>query len=337
MKSIISLLTSAALLFLLTNDAYTQTPVVIKLGSLAPIGSPWDVALKKINAEWSKLSSGQVMIKIYSGGIAGNEPDMLRKMRLGQLDAAGITGMGIASLDLGVMSLQTPLLIRTEAELDYIMSKMTPIYEANLEKKGYKVIFWTKVGWANFFSKHKIVFPDDMKKCKLFVLENSTDEIIVWKQQGFNPVPLPANDLMTALQSGMVDTFTTSPLTAASYQWFALAPNMSAMKWAPFIGAIMVSTKTWNKIPVETQKKLIASARKIGTEMQTEIRSSEKQAMAIMAENGLKVHQTSPEALEKWSKVVEDGYLKLLAGKLFDLQVYNQIKKMLADYRASAK
>lgn len=335
MRRILPIILTA--LFVFQQSILAQAPVVIKLGSLAPIGSPWDTALKKINADWTKISGGTVALKIYSGGIAGNEPDMIRKMRLNQLDAAGITGFGLASLDLGVMSLQTPLLIRTEAELDYILTKMAPIYEANLEKKGYKVIFWTKVGWAHFYSKQKVVFPEDMKKSKLFVMENSTDEINVWKQQGFNPIPLPANDLMTALQSGMVDTFATSPLTAASYQWFALAPNMNDMKWAPFIGAIMVSTKTWNKIPPETQKKLIASAKKIGGEMQSEIITSEKMAMDIMMQNGLKINKVPPEAVQKWSEIVELGYLKLLAGKLYDQQVYNQIKKMLDDYRAGKK
>jgi TRAP-type C4-dicarboxylate transport system substrate-binding protein len=337
MKATLSLMLSLLLIAAIPQPSFSQSQVVIKLGSLAPIGSPWDTALKKINAEWTRISGGMVSLKIYSGGIAGNEPDMIRKMRLNQLDAAGITGFGLASLDLGVMSLQTPLLIQTEEELDYILTKMAPLYEANLEKKGYKVIFWTKVGWAHFFSKQKVIYPDDMKKSKLFVMENSTEEINVWKQQGFNPVPLPANDLMTALQSGMVDTFATSPLTAASYQWFALAPNMNAMKWAPFIGAVMVSTKTWNRIPAELQKKLMASAQKIGREMQSEISNSEKMAMDIMMQNGLKINNIPPDAVQKWAEIVELGYLKMLAGKLYDQQAYKQIKTLLDDYRAGKR
>jgi TRAP-type C4-dicarboxylate transport system substrate-binding protein len=330
-----TLLVVASLMAALAFPASSQT--VIKFGSLAPIGSPWDTALKRIAADWSKVSAGKVALKIYSGGIAGDEPDMIRKVKLGQLEGVGLTGFGLTWLDPAVMSLQVPLLIRTEAELDYVLAKMMPVYEASLEKKGYKVLFWTKVGWAHFFSKKPVVTPDDLKKCKIFVWEGSSDEVRIWKEDGFNPVPLPGTDIMMALQSGMVDALTTSPLTAAAYQWFGLAPNMCGMKWAPFVGAMLVSTKTWNSLPADLRAKLLESSRRIGGSMQAEIAGADLKAMTVMKENGLKINPVPQAAVDQWAAMVEKGFVTKLAGKMFDKQVYDQIKVLLAEYRKAGK
>ena len=333
MKRIITVV--AAILALCVLPLAGQT--VVKFGSLAPIGSPWDTALKRIAADWSKVSAGKVVLKIYSGGIAGDEPDMIRKVKLGQLEGVGLTGFGLTWLDPAIMSLQVPLLIRTEDELDYVLAKMMPFYEASLEKKGYKVLFWTKVGWAHFFSKKPVVTPDDLKKCKIFVWEGSSDEVRVWKEDGFNPVPLPGTDIMMALQSGMVDALTTSPLTAAAYQWFGLAPNMCGMKWAPFVGAMLVSTKTWEAISPDLRTKLLESARRIGGSMQAEIAGADAKAMAVMKENGLKINPVPQAAVEQWSSMVEKGFVTKLGGKMFDKQVYDRIKALLLEYRKAAK
>jgi len=314
-----------------------QAATTIKFGSLAPIGSPWDTALKRISADWTKVSAGEVVLKIYSGGIAGDEPDMIRKVKLGQLDAVGLTGFGLTWLDPAIMSMQVPLLIRTEAELDYILAKMTSFYEASLEQKGYKVLFWTKVGWAHFFSKKPVVTPDDLKKCKLFVWEGSADEIRVWKKDGFNPVPLPGTEVMTALQSGMIDSLTTSPLTAAAYQWFGLAPNMCGMKWAPFVGAMLVSLKAWNSLTPELRAKLLDSAHRIGGSMQADIAGADAKAMDVMKQYGLKVNPVPPAVVEQWAAMVNNGFVADLGGKMFDKEVYEKIKALLAEYRKSGK
>jgi TRAP-type transport system periplasmic protein len=334
-NTILPLMLVAACLFIPVQPLPAET--VIKFGSLAPVGSPWDTALKRISAEWTKVSEGEIVLKIYSGGIAGDEPDMVRKVRLGQLDAVGLTGIGLSRLDQAIMSLQVPLLIRTEGELDYILSKMTDYYEADLEKKGFKVLIWTKVGWAHFFAKKPVVYPEDLKKLKFFISEGGSDEVNTWRDVGFNPVPLPTTDLMTALQSGMVEALTASPLTAAAYQWFGLAPNMCGMKWAPFIGAMLVSTRTWNKLKPEMRQKLLDSARKIGTSMQAEISGADDQALKVMLQNGLKVSTVPPEAIKQWEAIVEQGFIAKLGGKMYDKDIYVKVKSLLADYKAGKK
>jgi TRAP-type C4-dicarboxylate transport system substrate-binding protein len=306
--------------------------LTIKLGSLAPNGSPWDNGLRKIAAEWSRISGGKVTLKIYPGGIAGGEEDMIRKMRIGQLHAAGMTGVGMCRIFTGVLAIQLPLLVRTDDELWYILDRMKPVFEKELEKKGFKVLIWSKVGWVHFFSKKPVVRPDDLRKQKQFMWAGDADGVQTWREAGFHPVPLDVTDLMSALQSGMVEAFTASPLSAASYQWFGLAKNMCGMKWAPLVGGIVVSAKTWKRVPAKLKPKLLASAASIGKSMQAQIDKADAQAVDVMKKHGLVVSTVPPEAEAEWEKLAKGAFAKL-AGKSFDKESYEQIKKYLKEYR----
>ncbi|MFW5960734.1 MAG: TRAP transporter substrate-binding protein DctP, partial [Chitinivibrionales bacterium] len=140
----------------------------IKMGTIAPDGSPWSKALKKISSEWNNISDGKINIKIYDGGIAGDEEDMLRKMRIGQLHAAALSGVGFVRIYNGVLALQLPMLIRNDKELYYVLEKLKDHYESKIKKEGFIVLAWSKVGWVHFFSKNPVVTPDDLREHKLF-------------------------------------------------------------------------------------------------------------------------------------------------------------------------
>lgn len=314
--------------------ALTVCAATIKLGSIAPSGSPWDDGLRKVAAQWAEISGGTVQLKIYPGGIAGDEEDMIRKMRIGQLDAAGMSGMGLSRIHSGVLAVQLPLLVRNDDELAYVLDKMRSSFEKQLEGKGFKVIMWNVVGWAHFFSKRPVVRPQDLREHKLFTYAGDPDGIQAWKDAGFNPVPLSVTDLVTSLQSGMVDAFTMTPLSAASYQAFALAPNMCGMNWAPLVGGVVVATRCWKKIPAELQPRLLEAARQAAASMQEEIDGADEQAIAVMKKHGLTINPTPDDAIEEWRSAAQKAFAAI-AGKSFDVETYEQVKKHLQDYRSS--
>jgi TRAP-type C4-dicarboxylate transport system substrate-binding protein len=306
--------------------------LTIKLGSLAPGGSPWDVALRNLSAEWSKLSQGKVHIKIYPGGITGGEADMIRKMRIGQLNAAGMTGVGMCRLFPGILAVQLPLLVRTDKELFYVLEKMRPNFEKELEKKGFKVLIWSKVGWVHFFAKKPIVTPDDLRAQNLFNYAGDPDGTLAWKQSGFHPVPLTVTELMTSLQSGMVDAFAVTPLSAAAYQWFGLAKNMCGMKWAPLIGGVVISTKYWKKIPQQYHNQFLNTAKRIGEEAQAAIDKADNEAVEIMKQHGLKISIVSQQVEAQWYSDVQEGF-SMIIGKSFDKASYDEVKHHLNTFR----
>jgi TRAP-type C4-dicarboxylate transport system substrate-binding protein len=310
----------------------TSSALTIKVGSLAPSGSPWDKCLKKIASEWNDISGGEITMKIYPGGIVGDETVMLRKIRLRQLHAAAITSVGLNSIAQGVLALSVPMLIRTDDELEYVLKKMIPYFEDELEKKQFIPILWTFAGWGHFFSKKPIVKPEDLKAQKLWVWEDNTNEIQIWKEAGFQPVPLPMPDVMTSLQSGMIEVVMATPLSAAAYQWFGIANNMCQMNWAPMVAGIVISKSVWEKIPAGLRAKLLEAAREAGKTLNEETRRTDEEVMGIMKEHGLTVHSVPDNAVGEWQAIV-NKYFQRLIEEEFGEEAYEMIKVLLDEYR----
>jgi TRAP-type C4-dicarboxylate transport system substrate-binding protein len=329
MKLIKRIILSLIVLVMISTFVYA---LKIKLGSLVPTGSAWDISLRKIAAEWNKASNGKIILKIYPGGIAGNEGDMLKKIMIGQLDAAGITGVGMSDIFQGILAIQLPMIIRDEKELDYVLDKMKPYYEEKCKENGYKVLFWNRAGWAYFFSRNPVKHPDDLKKQKLFVWEGDADLIQTWKEFGYKPVPLASSEVMTSLQTGMVDALMTSPLSAAAMQWFGKAKNMCDMKVSPFIGGVVISIRTWKKIPEDIRPELEKIAKEIGAEMQANVLNDDKEAMKIMKEYGLKINHADKKDVMAWEELVNNSIEKL-KGKTVHEESLRMVRKYVEEYR----
>jgi TRAP-type C4-dicarboxylate transport system substrate-binding protein len=307
--------------------------ITIKLGSLAPTGSPFDLAIRRLAAEWQTVSGGTVVLKTYSGGIAGDEPDMVRKIRIGQLGAAAITVSGLNGIFHGVKSLSYPLFIKTDGELVYVLQKMRPHMEQEFEKRGFKVMMWSPGGWVYFFSRYPIVGPDDLRKQKLWVWAGDPDEVQAWQSAGFQVVPLASTDIMTSLQGGMIDAVITSPLIAASNQWFGIMKNMCGEKLGPLWGGLAVSMRTWNSIPADLKPKLMESAQKIADSLGEEVKKADQDAITVMQKYGLKITQMPEKQRIQWEQLVDKGFSMLL-GKSFDRDTFDLAKKYLNEYIA---
>ena len=194
--------------------------VTLKIATLAPVGSPWVESLRRLSAEWDRISQGRVNLKIYPGGIAGEEADMIRKMRIGQLAGAALTQLGLGLLDSAILALSTPFLIQEEGELDYVMKRAKPYFESRLADKGYRLFAFSKAGWVHFFGREPLIFPEDLKRLKLGVPAGDAAFVETWRRIGFNVFSLPFGDLLVGLQAGMIDAFYAPPVVAASFQWF---------------------------------------------------------------------------------------------------------------------
>ncbi len=306
--------------------------LTIKVGSIAPTGSPWDKALKKIAAEWKTISGGTIDMKIYPGGIVGNEPDMIRKMRIGQLQAAIFTGMGMSYISPEVFSLSLAFLVRNDEELDFLMKKTKPHFNRLMEKKGFVALVWSKAGWVNFFSTKPVIYPRDLKPLKLSVAEGDAEILQSWRVMGYNAIPLSTNDLMTSLQNGMIEAFYAPPLVTASFQWFGIARHMCAIRIAPMIGGLVITQKTWEQVPAEIRPKLVNSAQKIVDNLYIETNALEKKAIDTMLKHGLKIHDVPPEATKLWQKEGLKGY-DTYVGKTFSKDLLKQLQDYVKEYR----
>jgi TRAP-type C4-dicarboxylate transport system substrate-binding protein len=308
---------------------------VIKLGTLAPAGSPWEEGLRKLAFEWSALSRGRVTLKVFAGGIVGDEDDMLRKMRIGQLGAAALSGPGLSTIAPGVFSLQVPLLVSNDAELDYLMEKMTPRLSRQFEDNGFKLLAWTRAGWAYLFARRPVAGPDDLRAQKMWIWQGRPDEAKAWRELGFQPVTLATADVMIQLETGGVDAFITSPLVAASNQYFAVASNMTDLRLAPFIGGLVVSARAWDSIPAEMRPRLEEAALEMTRRYARSFVAADGNAIAVMMKHGLATHPVTAETREAWRRLFA-GSVELFFGRQFDSRCFHEAQGHLAELRAGA-
>jgi TRAP-type C4-dicarboxylate transport system substrate-binding protein len=318
-----------ATLFFITLILPAQT---IKIGSIAPDRSPWDDALKEIAREWATITNGLVKLKIYPGGIAGGEEDMIRKMKVGTLGGAILTNIGLTKIDPDAFVLSTPFLFHSEKEMAFVMGRLNPIFEKQIKEKGFQVIIWTMSGWVNFFSKSPVLYPQDMKKHKLAFSTGEPELEQAWKKSGYHIVPTELKDMMMSLQSGMVDAFYLPPLVAGSGQYFAMAPHMCSLKIAPLVGGLVIMDRIWERIPQNFKGPMMAAVDRVSAKLAGETEALEKKALESMKKNGLIIHEAPADSLAKWKEAADKG-MDELVGKVFSKEIYAQLLQTLQEFR----
>ena len=304
----------------------------LKIGSIAPLGSPWDQALKTIGAEWSRISAGEVSLKVYGGSVAGGEADILRKIRIGQLQAGLLTATGLQMIWNGLKAVSFPLFIRDDNEFGKVLGALAPTFERELAARGFDVVFWTPGGWVYFFTRAPVVTPDDLRRQKIWVT-GDPDEVQAWRTLGFQVVPMAATEVTTGLQSGMIDATITSPLVAASSQWFAVAANMCSLRLSPLYGAMVVSTKAWASLAPGLRQRLLEAARSEAVRLAATVRGSDGEAVAVMRRYGLRIIDVPDPVRADWEAVVARGF-GMLVGTAYDAGAYEVMQRVLADSRS---
>lgn len=307
--------------------------VRIKLGTLAPRDSKWLDSIESMGRRWKEVSNGKVELKIYPGGMVGDESDMVRKMRIGQLHAATITNIGLGSIDRATVALQIPMLFRSYEELDFVRDRMGPALARELEGKGFVVLEWGDAGWVHFFSKRKAVMPDEMRAQKLFVWTGDPQAEAAWRAAGFDVVPTASSDVIQGLQTGRLQAFATVPLYALASQWFALANHMLALKWSPLSGATVVEKRVWEKIDPALREKLKAIAVEESKASRAEIREMGDKALQAMKERGLAVHIPDEKAVKAWRAAAEKAYPSI-RGDVIPETYFDQVRALLKEYRS---
>lgn len=306
----------------------------VKLGSPFPEGTAWDTSLKRMAAEWADITGGRVRIRIYPGGVAGNDADMIRKMRFGQLDAAVLTSFGLKTIVPNSFVMSLPGMFQSEAELDFIMDQYTPTFDEAFIREGFRVLAWSKSGWAYFFSKEPASTPQLMRRETLAVSATDVEVAANFKALKFNVVPVSLNELMVSLQSGLVSAFYAPPMAAAAYQWFSQAPFMIDVPIAPVLGGLVISERTWNRIPEEYHFELKNAIEDVAGSFYAESERINNEAMKVMSGHGLEVARLSESQKKDWYDILIGGH-KLVVGEgnWIDEEVYTDFISRLESLR----
>jgi TRAP-type C4-dicarboxylate transport system substrate-binding protein len=284
----------------------------------------------RMKQDWATISGGKVELRIYPGGSLGDDVEMLRKVRIGQLQAVAVTSVGLSRIDDSIEALHIPLLFRSYEELDYVREKMAPKFEAALSQKGFVVLNWSDGGWAQFFTKRPAKTLDDLRSMKLWIASGDPKAEQLYRDFGMRPTPLPMTEMLTALQTGLIEAIDVPPLFAMLDGSYQRAPYMTDIRWAPVMGGTVISKEAWESIPADVRPKLLASARKAGEEMRGRIRQLGEDAITQMKQRGLTVVEADRDA---WQREVEAGYPKM-RGKLAPPALFDEAIRLRDEYRA---
>jgi len=319
------------LLALAASPTYAQT---IKLATIAPKDSPYYDILRDMGEAWRKASGGQIELRIYPDGVAGDESDVVRKMRVGQLQASAMSGGGLTDIVPEYRAMQMPMMFASEAERDYVAKRLSPKFEALLSARGFKILGWSSIGSLYFFTQKPVVTPEDLKPLAIFAWAGNTGFIDAWKRGGFRPVALPATEIMTGLQSGLINAVTAPPLFALSAQWFALAPHMMDIRWASLGGAIIVSKAAWDRLPETLKPKLKQAAEETCRRLAQNLEKLNGTAIEVMKKHGLVIHHVGPDQYKLWESTSRAIY-PYLTTSLVPAELVREVEKIRDEYRAA--
>jgi TRAP-type C4-dicarboxylate transport system substrate-binding protein len=286
-------------------EAATPQTIVIKIATLAPSGSPYHEIMKDMAADWRKASNDRVVLKIYPGGVAGGEVDILRKIRIGQLHAGALSMSGLSRALPEMSVLSTPMIYKTRENLQQVQEVLAPKIEERMEEKGFVVLSWAIAGWVRFFVPEAQPSIEGLKKARMHVFAGDDQILELWKTMGVNAIPLSGTDVLTGLQSGMVNAFFTTPVMAYASQWFAFTPYMIDMPWAPMLGAIIVSKRAWQKVPEPLRPQLKSIAEQKSLRLDIEMQRLETQAISEMQKRGLTLIKPDDQQFKQWQSLTK--------------------------------
>lgn len=331
-KAFVALL---SMLLLLSLTFPVQAKVILRLGTLVPQGSAWDKILRRMGSEWKRGSDGDVILRIYPGGAVGDESEMIRKMRIGQLQVAAISNAGLAEIDSRAYAVMLPMMFESYEEWDYVRQKINPILEEKLAENGFIVLAWSDAGWAYFFCNQPMRTPGELKQMKLAASLSESRTVDIYKWAGFNPVPISMVDMLTGLQTGLIDASPMPIMLAEASQFYRQAKHMTDLKWAPLQGALVMHERGWNKLSSEQKDMVMRTAKDVGEELKNDIRQHEVRSLQAMKSRGLQVLSLNDEVRAEWRKAAEKAYPRV-RDKLVPPEIFDEVVRLRDEYRTNS-
>lgn len=307
----------------------------LRIGTLATKNSLYHRQLMEVGEAWRKAQGAGAKYLVYPDGSQGGEADMVRRMRIGQLQGGLLSVAGLREIEPSIAALQNmPLMFRSWEEVDYVREKIRPAMEKKFLEKGFVVLAWGDAGWVRFFSKEPAVAPNDYKKMKFFAWGSEVEQQEIMKSLGYTPVPLETADILPSIQTGMIDAVPSTPYFALATQIYTTAGNMLELNWAPIVGALVISKKAWDDMSPEAQAALRDSGQKAGQQMRTKARQEVDEAVEAMKKRGLTVNRPTPEQMKEWNALA-DGLYPRIRGKLVPTETFDEVVGHLKTFRAS--
>lgn len=325
--------TCLALLALACGPLSAQEPITLRTATLAPEGSTWVNQLTEMAAEVKEKTGGKVEFQFFAGGVAGDEKLVVKKLRIGQVHAAVFTNVGLGEVLPEARILDIPFLYRNHQETDRVRALLEPRFEKMLEEKGYIVLGWSDAGAVHLFSAAPIRNVADIRKRKVWVWEGDAVAESAFRATGVGPIPLAFPDVLTSLQTGLIDTVYISPIAAIALQWFSKVKTVTDMPILDAVSALMIARKAWEKISPDVQKIVMETTRRHSQKQIAVTRKENDDSIKVLQEKGLELVKADEAMRPEFDRIAEQ-VSRDLVGKLYTQETLDDVLKTLAEVRA---
>ena len=313
------------------KDVYT-----LKFATLMPTGTAWTKLLDNWVKEVEEKSGGRIKFKMYSGGVMGDEPDVLRKIRKGQLHGGLFTGYGIGRIYSPARVLEMPFLFKNIEESDYVRERIMPDLEIGFRENGFELLGWPEIGFIHLFSTKPITSITDIKNRRIWLWQGDPLGEAFFKAAEIDPIPLSIIDVYTQLSAkhGNIDTVYISTFGAIAMQWYSKLNYATNIPLTNAIGGVVVSNRFFNKLPKDLQQLLKDTGNIMGHAIRLDAREENKKSISLLKDNGI-------EFMFDWDEVDMEELLTIRDGAAAYLEqtnyipasIFTKTKQMLSDYR----
>lgn len=323
------------LISLLSLLAFNTQATTFKIASIAPDGTSWMKAMRAGADEIKKRTDGRVKFRFYPGGIMGNDKSVLRKMRVGQLHGGALSGGGIAMLYPESQAYTIPFIFNNYEEVDYAREQMDPVFIEGLKKKGYISFGISEGGFAYLMSNTPVSGVDDLKGLKVWVPEGDDISRTAFEASGISPISLPLTDVLTGLQTGLIDTIASSPMGAIALQWHTRVKHLTHSPLMYLYGGMVITAKQFNKLNKADQKVVSEVMTEVFKKLNSQNRLDNQASLLALKQQGIAFVTPSEQETLRWRDSLSSAMQQLLNQGLFDPVMLEQLKEHLKQYRTA--
>ena len=334
-KKLYQLVISGVLL-LCSQTTIAGQVYTLKFATLMPTGTAWSKLLDDWVKEVEEKSNGRIKFKMYSGGVMGDEPDVLRKIRKGQLHGGMFTGYGIGRIYSPARVLEMPFLFKNVDESDHVREQIMPDLETGFRKNGFELLGWPEVGFIHFFSTRRITSVDDIRKLRIWLWQGDPLGEAFFKAADIDPIPLSIMDVYTQLSAkhGSIDTVYTSTFGAIALQWYSKLKYATHIPLTNAIGGVIVSNRFYNKLPVDLQQLLKTTGKAMGDKIRLDAREENRKSISLLEQNGIEFMFDWDEVdMDEMLQIRDDAAAYLEQTDYIPAETFARTKKLLAEYR----
>ncbi len=335
-KPIIPLLAVICLAVCTYPRVGTAGPTEIKIAVVMPEGSRWTQTLHEFADATIKETGGDVAIRIYAGGVSGDEVDVLRKMRVNRLQAGGFSGVGLGFVLPEIRVFEAPLLFSTYDEIDYVKQKMFDDFAGRFEARGYVLLGFAEAGFVYFFSKQRIDTMDRLQRTRMWVWKGDRVAENFLDAFGVQGYPLQLADVNTGLETGMIDSFYSPPLAAVAFQWYARVQYMLDFAVVNATGALLMNQRTFDALAPSNQAIVSRLARQYAAKLVQLTRKDNAEAVQVLSEAGITLIPPTPAQIASFQRSAEKNYQTSIPS-LYSTALFDRVRGLIAEHRDRVK